>query len=177
MPRPGYIICASSGAIDGKTNRSSMFDLLEAIVVHPKKLSLSPPTTAASEPDLQVSADILKALFEANTIRVLSVWVRDEGDTPEVVYESQLACVAPSGEDLLAIPSAQFFFTKPFHRLIARGVPLMLDYPAPGLYHFESRVRRQGETDWQHRQSYPYLVQHPEPAQTPDQDAPAPVAE
>jgi hypothetical protein len=37
MPRPGYIICSASGALDGYSNLISMFNLIETVEIRPVK--------------------------------------------------------------------------------------------------------------------------------------------
>lgn len=140
MPRPMYIICSQAGALDQYTNGISFFNVIESI----RGMEVKPPV----EGGIAVVAPLL--------MRLAAAWLREETDTPEQEFESQLVVLAPvSNEPLASVQFPPFRFVAPVHRLV---VPQLILSPhaelVPGILRFECSIRRVGETGWSRRQEY-----------------------
>lgn len=143
MAQPAYIMMAESGAIDARSNRVSLFEVVEVVEVTPRQAADPPPEQSRARAD-----------------RVLVVWMKDEADTPDVAYETQLACVAPDGTDFFVAYTTPFRFPAgaQFFRAITTDLKIP-GFPTVGVYRLEGRLRREGDTGWAARQSFPFLVQ------------------
>ncbi|HEY7426933.1 MAG TPA: hypothetical protein VH682_22040 [Gemmataceae bacterium] len=143
MPRPFYIVCAVSGALDKRTNAISLFGLVETIEFH----ELKPP------PDAQPGTPLVVAPL---SMLIATAWLREEGDSPEQYFEAEIVCFLPgSDEPALTVPFEPFRFERPVHRLIVWETTLSPELDMkPGLLRFVNRVRRAGGTEWTWEQEY-----------------------
>jgi hypothetical protein len=144
MPRPAYLICSSSNAIDQQTNRASFFDVIDSLDVFPIPVPPTPPGFPA--PSL---------------MRAIAAWLRTDDDSPDAAYESQMACITPSGDDLFVTKPSEFVFKAPFHRIIVAHIPA-IGFSSMGVYCVEARLRRVGESEWSLRQQFPFIVRQAE---------------
>jgi hypothetical protein len=142
MPRPAYITCSLSGAIDQINHSVSCFSLLEMVQFSRVQL----PREGQPLP-------VVKPL----TIRVVATWLREENDGLEQIFQGQLVLRLPNRqEEIPLVDFGNFSFPEPVHRLIVAevGIPDM----AAGLMFVECRIRRAGEDNWMASQSYPILA-------------------
>lgn len=155
MPRPGYIICSVSGALDQYTNAISLHGVVESIKI--KEAKPSPDGTIVAVP---------------LSMRVVAVWLKDEEDKPEQAFETQIVAFIQGREkQILRAEFPPFYFDKPVRRFILPEITLPPNMPlTPGLLRFESRIRRSGEAEWGKRQEYCIVVE--ETAQEPTPRAP-----
>jgi len=143
MPRPAYILFAESGSLDEFTNQVSAFNIVELIIVR-KSIPDLPPF-----PSRQIK----------RKFRLIAAWIKDDGDTPDVVFQIQLSCFDQAGRAIYTSGIDSFSFTPDsyFHRYIASTVEFN-GFPSLGEYSVEARLRRVGEQEWMVRQSFPFLV-------------------
>lgn len=140
MPRPLYIVCSESAAIDQDTNRASLFNVVEGLQV-----------TVVPKPSGEGVAFVKTLDF-----RGIAVWMRNEDDDPEDEYEFELAARAPGDADENVFGDGKFKFTKRLHRfnvLIGVHKP----WTESGMFVFTSRIRRVGTSEWL-SQEFPILV-------------------
>ena len=142
MPRPVYIICSESGAIDETTNLVSHFSVLEQI-------------TFRRRPDQEKLADRPLALFRC---RVVAVWMKTDDDVIDRDYESQVVLVAPpeGRETIVGEQRFRFAADKRLQRFIADlGGP----FPAKGsgTLWIKHRIRMVGHAEWM-TQEFPIVV-------------------
>jgi hypothetical protein len=145
VPRPIYIICSQTGALDQYTNGISIFNVIESI----KGSEIKPPSEGG--------VVFIKPL----SMRIVAAWLREEADGPEQEFEAHLDVHAPNSNDLIAhVQFPLFKFTASVHRLV---VPELAFAPTtdlgPGLLRFECKIRRVGETEWLSCQEYVVLVE------------------
>ncbi|HKI33848.1 MAG TPA: hypothetical protein VKA46_18490 [Gemmataceae bacterium] len=140
MPRPVYLLCSQSGAIDETSNAISFFNLIEEV----KRFKIPKKHLASA--------------FRPLAMRVVACWMNADGDAPGQVFEAQFAAKYPNkGEELpdeYIFSTPAFSFKTVYHRLIAPVVELP-PFAGPGILWIECRVRRQGEQDWLAKQEYP----------------------
>lgn len=144
MPQPAYIICASSVVTDEVTKFVSLFNVIEAFIV-------------ATSDDPNVAAIPLPPGAGPSAFKVVAAWIREDGDSPNVPFECQIALVSPEGRDVFFSQPTPFNFVTNFFRLTTSEIRLP-GFPSLGLFRMEGRVRRVGETEWLARQSFPLLV-------------------
>jgi hypothetical protein len=154
MPRPVYIICSDSGAIDHRTNQLSIFNVLESIDVTP----LASLPGGDKVPNELIA--FLRGLLPVD-IRVTAVWMRDDADSADQVFETEVVGSDPGGKPLFRATVNDFSFTVPFHRINIARVKLP-GFTSLGVHTVESRLRRKGDTDWPWVQSFPFVVQEKE---------------
>ncbi|MBO0697010.1 MAG: hypothetical protein J2P46_01320 [Zavarzinella sp.] len=142
MPKPVYVVAAASGSVDQITGRVSLFHLVESYDI----VRLTGPDDQNQEPPVNNP-----------TIVVSALWMKEEADDPATVYETQMACVSPQGEDEFASFITEFSFTKPLHRTTTAETPIN-PFTSGGEYRMESRLRRKGQPAWEWRQSFPFLI-------------------
>jgi hypothetical protein len=154
MPKPAYIICSHSGAIDQFTNVVSCFNIIEAA-------SMKLPPESSGKPLL---------------LRIVASWLMEENDLPTMSFEGQLLIRYADGQEIVVAEFPPFTFTKPVHRLYAQDFPL-LGIPSFGIASIECRIRRQSEEEWIGRQSHSILLQaarDDDPPSSSDEPAPNP---
>lgn len=145
MARPVYII-AARGVIEDETTRLvSIFAIIERF-----EITRWPIGTASPE-DVRAT-NLAVAQSVENT--VFAVWMRQPGDE-NVHFEHQFAIISPASEQLTEVEQFQFTAAGAFHRfrLNMHGIPPITE---SSQFEIESRVRRQGETEWI-RQSFPIV--------------------
>ena len=125
MPRPLYIVCATSGSLDQRTNALSLFGLIETITYHELK---SPPDASPGTPLVAATLSML----------IAAAWLREEADAPEQRFEAELVCFLPgSDEPALVVPFDPFRFESPIHRLVVWEATISPDLNMkPGLLRF-----------------------------------------
>src|SRR5208283_2317000 len=146
MPRPGYVLCAASGAIDQFTNAVSLFGIVETIEFQ----------NVQAIPGVITQVRVL-------TVRAVETWGKEEGDADEHEFQSELIGLFPQQQQPVVLAQFHAFrFLQPFQRLI---VPEMTFPPifAPGVLRVESRLRRSTEENWRWRQSCEILIQETPP--------------
>jgi hypothetical protein len=142
MPRPVYILCSQSNAVDKSTNLISFFNLVEELRIAKIPEGTTPPATRPF------------------TMRVVSVWMNTDDDMPSQLFETEFAVKFPKMEELpeeLVFGRSNFSFTTLFNRLISPDLAIET-FTGPGLMWVECRIRRAGETEWLARQEYPILL-------------------
>jgi len=160
MPRPVYILFCDSGSVDNHTNRVSLFNVIEIF-----KVLLNPTEGAEDQVKSTIEAGTRISSKLGGGQRVTAVWMREDGDTPDAVFETQLTCLAPDGTSLFSSPMLTFSFKTWFQRFDVYSLHIP-GFPSLGVYAIESRVRRVGEQEWQWRQSFPFVVEEFKPAPT-----------
>ncbi len=141
MPRPGYILCAASGALDEYTNIVSLFGIAEAIQFQ----------------NVQAVPGIVTTVRELH-VRIVATWFRGEGDADDGEFQAQIVGHFPQQEAPLVLAEfAPFRFVHPLHRIIVPEItfPPIL---APGFLRIECRLRRREEDVWNWSQSNEILV-------------------
>jgi hypothetical protein len=131
MPRPLYIICSEDGSQDAITNLMSFFNVLEKILF-----------VRHRDGDTQPAL-----LFKFHAV---SVWTREETDSPEDEFESELSMYTPPNGNRVSLGGShrfKFEAGRRFMRIASR-----YQGPAPfessGILRFESRIRKVGTEEW-----------------------------
>jgi hypothetical protein len=102
MPRPQFIICSESGAVDKYTNGISAYNILEVI-----ELTSKQDTTS----DFQRTWPVL-------AVRMVATWLRDEHETgQEFEYETRFQL--PQECNWRTIASGKFVFKARHQRFLA----------------------------------------------------------
>lgn len=160
MPRPAYIVCAQSGSVDQYTNRASMFDIVEVFKASQRPTSAEEvkKLEAAFGEDAPTEDGLSIFVAELLRLRILCTWMRSPEDSPTDRFESQIAIVTPDGQDFVKTVTTPTLFTQVFHRVFVPEMRLP-GFPGLGTYLVEGRLRREGATDWEWRQSFPFVVQ------------------
>lgn len=141
MPRPVYIICSESGAVDESRGLASHFSVLEQI-------------TFQRRPAQEKLQD-RPALFRC---RVVAVWMKTDEDIPRQEFQSQLAFVSPPAGKEIIVGENRFAFApdKAFYRFVMQLVgPLPVE--GAGILWVQHRVRRVGEEEWL-TQEFPIVI-------------------
>ncbi|SRR5579871_4652450 len=139
MPRPLYIICSASGALDSYTNAISLFGIIEYLRFR----------EAEPQADGAVVAPPL-------SMRVVATWIKEKEDSLTDKFEAQLAVFIEGIEkEIMTTDFPLFSFEVPVHRLVLPELsfPSNLDIP-DGLLRFQCRLRRAGEKEWRWHQEY-----------------------
>jgi hypothetical protein len=166
MPRPLYMICASSGALDQYTNTMSLYRVIESVrlrAIQPQPGSL--------------------VILSPLSMLIVAAWVKEPQDEPEQTFEAEIGGFMPGNEgELFSTSFPPFKFETPVHRLIVPELKIPPTLPASsGLLRFESRIRRAGETEWRWRQEYVIFMEveaaSPPPAPAPPQPPSQPPTE
>ncbi len=160
MPTSAYTICSLTGAVDVYNNSLSCYNVIE--IVQFTRI----PEPQPGQP--QVVARV-------PTCRIVAVWLRDDADDPNQLYEARLVSRRAGGEvsELGRFP--QFRFPTQFHRLVVPEIPIV---PArPGVAFVECQIRRAEEgAEWINGNRFPIVfeeVPFQEPRPT-DLQAPLP---
>lgn len=148
MPRPVYIILARIVVEDRTNGLVSIANVIEQIEIH--RL----PAAGAS-PEHVAATNV--ATLQAQENEAIAVWMRNESDADDRVFQHQFVIVTPENEARVADPEPFSFEPGKFlqrFKLTVRGVPLL---DKSGIVEIESRVRAIGEDAWQ-SQKYPYSI-------------------
>lgn len=153
MPQPAYIILANSGAVDQYSNSVSLFDLVECYLVC----------------DRSSIADGKEKGFASKPHRIVVAWLREGADSPTDVFQGQVVCIGPDGEEFFVVNREDFSFDNPICRwnieLLVPGFTML------GTHVVEARLRRAGDEEWTWRQTYSFLVQDPAKNPTPNKES------
>ena len=147
MARPVHIICSASSSTDRITNQISLFQIIDKI-----QIRKSPEVTEG-----------VKVFVVQEDLQIHATWMAEpeKGDTSEDVFEHELRLIRPDG-GISPMLSTTFKFTladnKRFIRMTV-GIPGSLPFDVPGIYSMESRIRKEGHSDWI-SQSCPLWVEH-----------------
>jgi hypothetical protein len=155
MPRPVYLLCSQSYAVDRESNQISFFNLIEEVKI-------------VKRPDDSDATDKQAVAHKHISMRIVSAWMKADDDSPDQVFEVEVAIKLPKesgGHEETVISRPTLSFTKPFHRLLANEFSIP-GVEAPGILWFECRIRRAGEKEWLARQEYPILLTPVETAAT-----------
>jgi hypothetical protein len=129
MPLPAYFICSEGLAVDRDLNKVTLFNVCEQL-----------PIVLVSQ--LEQAGRMAAPL----PFRIISVWMKEENDLPEVNFEHQIVLHFPQTPEMI-IAQTPFSFTTTLHRIIT--TPSVLPgSPGPGILRVEARIRRAGETEW-----------------------------
>lgn len=131
MPRPLYIVCSESAAVDQDSNRVSLFNVVEGLEV-----------TLQTIPSEQRLTFVKTLGF-----RGIAVWMRSEDDDPEDDYEFELAARAPGDTEENVFADGKFKFTKRNHRFNVH-IGVHKPWTESGMFVFISRIRKVGTTEW-----------------------------
>ncbi|MCZ6688640.1 MAG: hypothetical protein O7H41_03455 [Planctomycetota bacterium] len=143
MPRPLYILCCESYAVDSQTGKLSIFNLLEQII----RTKESSPKSGRDVPRPALS-------FVG-----MAAWGREENDDPNNEYEFDLRIHRPGEGEVIVARAGKFMFA-PLPKLAYRFIVHMLNtdfWQESGEFRFESRIREIGSTEWL-SQHYPVSV-------------------
>lgn len=135
MPRPLYLICSKSGSEDKQTGLLSMYHVLE-------RLALAPQEPDRPRPPF--------------SFRIVSAWLREEGDDKEQEYEFSVLLHFPSEDQGREVAKDSFYLTHPIYRIVINAQLGGCD--GPGILTVESRIRPVGTEDWV-VQAFPILVE------------------
>lgn len=134
MPKPIYIICSESGSEDRVTNSVSHFNVLEQIELR------AVPEPAPGQPTL-----ILAPAFQVD-----SVWLREDTDDPEQLFECEVVFHLPEVKGMV-VSATKFAFEKPRYRYTVRASSvigrdeLSKFGKNAGIFVAECRVRKFGD--------------------------------
>lgn len=147
MPRPAYIMFSRSGSVDQFKNRLSCFEAVETVDVFKNTPEEIQQTLSG------------KSRRARDKFWLVSTWMKDEGDTAEAVFEFQLTCIGPDGNNFIEGEVVKFSFPPDisFHRITVPELEIP-GYPVVGLYTFHAKLRRDGEQEWIAEQQYPFIV-------------------
>ena len=174
MPRPGYIICAASGALDQYTNAVSIFNIIEGIRLQTVTVTLgtSAPVSAGGDSSATPVMPTAGPIVRAESMRIVATWIKEAEDTVEEEFQPRLVGFYPQGNvEVFHADFAPFRFAQSIHRLF---VPDTVVPPlVAGLFRIECRLRRVIEEEWKWSQGYDILVEEIPPAAAPNPPAPA----
>jgi hypothetical protein len=167
MPLPAYVILSDSGSVDQLTHRVSIFNIVEAFNVALQEELVSAAPNSQPQPNAGIETNapatgIERRIPITTKTRIVTAWMKEEGDTPQDNFDLQVACIAPDGSEFFYTQVTTFAFTLWFHRLNVEAPPIP-GFPQLGVYRLESRLRRTGQQEWQWRQSFPFVVQETQP--------------
>jgi hypothetical protein len=144
MPRSAYVIMANSGSVDQYSDKVSLFEVVETYTVTRRESRTGNSNTT----------------FPSKSHRIIAVWLREESDGPNDLFEGQVACIAPDTTELSVGNWADFSFTQPYYRWnIELTIP---GFTQLGTHFIEARIRPVGGQEWIRRQLFPFLVQDKE---------------
>lgn len=139
MPRPIYMICSDSGAVDRQTGRVSHFNVVDMFTI-----TIDESVQPASE--AQVAAAIETSILN---IQVVAAWGLDEHEDSKQEYEIQFASHRPGEDRETASEVMPFSLEKSLNRMVVNvgigGNPKTIS----GFWRFESRIRPKGTEAWQ----------------------------
>ena len=103
----------------------------------------------------------------ARRVWLVAVWMKEDGDSEGVAYETRVICTGPSGMIFSTGDDKLPFTFEPgilFHRLTVPEFELP-GFPALGTYIVEAAIREAGsEDEWFAKQTYPFVVrEHVDP--------------
>ena len=140
MPLPAYFVCSEGISVDRDANKITLFSVSESMQIIPTELLAQ----------LQQSAH---QIIPPATLRIVSVWMREDSDIPETQYEHQFVFHFPKTEEIVLGQTPFTFTTARFHRLLSP--PLFIPgFPGPGILKVEARIRKTGEPNWIGRQFF-----------------------
>jgi len=146
MASPVYLICARSTSEDRHTNLVSLFSIMERVTIfqYKKDTPQSLPPGVSRNPFYP--------------FRIVAVWMKSDGDTPDVEFETEVELIKPTGERITALHE-QFRFSKS-HDL--QRIVVDIDGPQPfglvaGLFVVEAKLRRVGAQAWT-KMRYPIRI-------------------
>jgi hypothetical protein len=145
MPLPIHLICSESGAIDETTKLASFFNLIEKLQF--AKIEIQPGVAQA---------------INMVSLRLSALWMREEGDLPETVFEVHFVAIVPNAPQEVDLARGTFQFAGPLQRVNVPGVHIIQFYGS-GILRLEARIRKAGEESWINRMSYPIIVEETNP--------------
>ena len=154
MPRPLYILCAQSFAINQDTNTLSVFHILESLNTF-IGLQPSPGETVVSH--------------ERFAFVGFAAWRRGEGEDSDQEYEFEILLKRPDQEQPVSMTPGTFKFTMPNQRFNVHFAQ-MEPFTQSGDLVFTSRIRPVGTTEWL-TQDYPIRVDVHRPSQPSSEPA------
>src|SRR5580693_9354611 len=104
MPRPGYLICSASGAVDEATKLASAFNIVETLHVFPVQ----------PEPNQSVMVNM-------PPLRIMAHWLRDDQDLPEVEFEVLFSAQFPNSNAERELTRTTFRFAGRTQRVNILG--------------------------------------------------------
>ncbi len=150
MPKPSYIICSESGAIDRYTNLVSVHNVIERILFH-----------KSEDRQSQIPAGHSPLL----SFRVMASWKCDENELGEE-FEFENSIDGP-GVNRQILNSGSFVFKTRIHRFFvnASGPPP----PQEGTLTVTSKIRKTGDEsgEWLSQQFEIDVERSPEPEAVP----------
>lgn len=135
MPRPLFVICAQSSAIDQNTNLLSLFQILDGYQVHIKKADAPAPTLAVGPQPHQLG-------FVG-----IAVWRRTDADSPDDSYEYEILTQSPDEDEEQIRNTGTFKFTTR-HQRFQVFIHITKPWTRSGVFVFSSRIRKVGSSDW-----------------------------
>lgn len=142
MAKSVFIICAESSAVDDEGKTLSLFNILEKVQFH-----------RLPKPQPEKSSMVVVDAFR---MRIVSVWLQEEGDQNET-FECETFAVIPPSDLKIDFPGTTFKFGLPFQRTVVflRGI---LPFQGSGTMWVTSRIRKIGTEPWV-SQSFPILLE------------------
>ncbi len=150
MPRPIFVLPAQGVVEDRDTNMLSIFGVID-------QLTIGEGLRAKATPDHPAVP------IDAGIIKVLAVWMREDGDN-DVDFEHQFSIIHEGKEELDA--KVQFRFKGPLHRFIMTVAGFLVPEHSSMVY-LRSRLRRVGSEEWIGSQDYPLWVRLVAPSEIP----------
>lgn len=152
MPVPVYIICADEMIEDKRTNKASLFNVFDRVIVVP----------SSGGPDaqklIQIKPGEAVPMIPLSVVLV-STWLKEDADFG-VSFDQQLAIISPSRKTfLIDLPQIEMGDDreKRFQRQAVRleSTPPLFE---PGLWFFEMRIRKAGKSGEWITQRLPFSV-------------------
>ncbi len=139
MPRPVFIICAETGAVDKITSFASLFGIFEKINYRRAKEGEPQP---------------------AFKMMIVASWMRDPNENQEQEFENEFLIIVPPNGREISLGKGLFSFSPgiEFWRPIAK-FESALPIDGSGVMQVVNRVRRSGADGEWISQSYPIIIE------------------
>jgi hypothetical protein len=141
MPKPQYIICADNLLIDPKSGLVTHVNVVESLTVIRGR--------DVKSTELRHAAYFMGAKEHESFIRwmVTAVWTRDDGDSPDDVFEHELLLHTPLRPEPRILFGEEIQFAAFLYRLDVPCTGRLVTQS--GVFRFQSRIRKKGgASDW-----------------------------
>ena len=152
MPIPVYSICADAVIDDKSTNRISLFNVFDKVIV----------SKSAEGQQVEIHPGDPVPMMPINVVLVVS-WLKEESDFGHE-FNAQLVIISPTKKTfVLNLPNTRIPNDegKWFYRQNIKmdSLPPLFE---DGIWYFETRLRKDGENEWISQRT-PFIVEIQEP--------------